>query len=328
MTKKLALLLLILIYGCNADINDRDKRNENWVYWLDSKTGKSSWIPVSDQTTVKDGKYISFYSEGTIYEKGKLKNGKNIDTIYWYDQNEKLIHYALVKSGKFIQYYVNDGPYISYFQDGKVFEKGIVKNHKIKDQWTRYFNNGNIEWSIDFKDGTGLKTWYFEDGQISAKTAYIKNKLSGQNKHWFENGQVKEISYWTNGMQTGLFECYFENGKLEQRTNWKNDEPEGLSERWYNNGQKKNIQFFKGGLIDGNGKQWHPNGKLQVDLNYISGKKNGKALKYHENGNLQVEGNYKNDEQDGVWKWYDENGKFIQKDIYVNGKLIEIQNNL
>ena len=69
MTKKLALLLLILIYGCNADINDRDKRNENWVYWLDSKTGKSSWIPVSDQTTVKDGKYISFYSFQFFYGK-------------------------------------------------------------------------------------------------------------------------------------------------------------------------------------------------------------------------------------------------------------------
>ncbi|KAF2512808.1 toxin-antitoxin system YwqK family antitoxin [Flavobacterium zhairuonense] len=326
MKQKLLLLLSILIYSCNnADINDANKRNENWVYWVDSKTGEASWIPVKDQTTVKDGKYTSFYSKGTIYEKGKLKNGKNIDTIYWYDQNEKLIHYALVKSGKFIQYYVNEGLYVSYFQNGKVFEKGIVKNHKMKDQWTRYYNNGNIEWMNDLKDGTGKKIWYFEDGQMSASTNYVKGKIEGENKHWFENGLVKEISYWSNGMQNGVFESYYENGKLEQRTSWKNDKPEGLSERWYDNGYKKNIQFLKDGNIDGNGKQWYPNGKLQADLNYISGKKNGKAFKYHDNGNLQVEGSYKNDKQEGVWKWYDDKGKFIQKDIYVDGELIEIQ---
>ncbi|HEY1195062.1 toxin-antitoxin system YwqK family antitoxin [Flavobacterium sp.] len=327
MTKKLILLIVsILVYGCNnADINDRDKRNENWVYWIDSKTGKKSWIPVSDQTTVKDGKYTSFYNKGTIYETGKLKNGKNIDTIFWYDLNEKLIHYALCKSGNYIQYYVNNGHYISYFQNGKVFEKAIVKDHKINDKWIRYYDNGNIEWVNDLKEGTGKKMWYFENGQLSHSTHFVNNKINGKNESWHKNGKKKEISNWSNGKQNGLYESFYENGKLEERTNWLNDKTEGKSEVWYDNGQKKGIQFYKAGLKNGNYKLWHPNGNLRADFNFSLDKKNGKAVKYHKNGNLQTQGIYKNDKQDGIWNWYDENGNFLQKDTYANGELIDVQ---
>lgn len=321
MKQKLVLFLLILIYSCNnADINDTNKRNENWVYWVDSNTGEASWIPVKDQTTVKDGKYTSFYSKGTIYEKGKLKNGKNIDTIYWYDQNEKLIHFALIKSDKFIQYYVNDGPYISYFQDGKVFEKATIKKHKVKDQWTRYYNNGNIEWITDLKEGTGLKTWYFEDGQLSQSTDYVKGKLHGKNESWYKNGQRKEISNWSNGNQNGLFEYFYENGKPEERTNWVNGKTEGKSESWYEDGKQKNIKFFKSDLMDGNLKQWYTNGQMQLEANFSLGKKNGKAIKYYKNGNLQAEGFYKNDLEDGTFKWYDENGRLVKKVDYTENK--------
>ncbi|MBZ4034477.1 toxin-antitoxin system YwqK family antitoxin [Flavobacterium sp. 17A] len=322
MAKKLIPFLLILIYSCNADINNKEKRNENWVYWQDSETGKSSWIPVSDQTTVKDGKYTSFYSAGSVYEKGKLKNGKNIDTIYWYDQNEKLIHYALVKSDKFIQYYVNDGPYISYFQDGKIFEKAVVKNHKINGQWTRYYGNGNIEWDNNLINGTGIKQWYFENGQLSHVTEYIKDKLDGKNESWYKNGQRKEISNWSNGKQNGLYESFYENGKPEERTNWINGKAEGKSESWYNNGQKKGIHFYKSDLIDGIYILWHPNGNLRAEMNFSFGKKNGKAVKYHENGKLQAEGFYKNDVENGVFKSYDENGKLTEKKEFVEGKII------
>ncbi|MXO06832.1 toxin-antitoxin system YwqK family antitoxin [Flavobacterium sp. HBTb2-11-1] len=324
MTKRLLLLISILIYGCNkVDINDKSKRNENWVYWVDSKTGEAFWIPVSDQTTVKNGKYTSFYSKGTIYEKGKLKNGKKIDTIYWYDLNEKLIHYALAKSDTFTQYYVNEGPYISYFQDGKVFEKAIVKNHKIEDQWTRYYNNGNIEWANNLNDGTGKKIWYFENGQLSHSTDFVKGKIDGKNESWHKNGQRKELSHWVNGIQNGLYESFYENGKLETRTNWLNGETEGKSEIWYENGQKKGIQFYKSGLTNGNYKLWHSNGKLRADMYFSMGKKNGKAVKYYENGNLQAEGFYKNDLEDGTFKWYDENGKLIKKTDFIDGKKID-----
>lgn len=323
MQKKLLLLICIIIYSCNADINNKDKRNEDWVYWVDSETGKGSWIQVSDQTTVKNGKYTSFYATGEIYEKGKLKNGKNIDTVYWYDRNEKLIHYAIAKSDKFIQYYINEGAYTSYFQNGNVFEKGTIKNHQFKDDWTRYYLNGQIQWSVNLKNGIIEKLWYFEDGQMSQSSYYINDKIEGQNKIWHSNGQIKEISNWRNGLQNGLYESFYENGKPESRTNWINDKAEGKSEWWYSSGQKKNIMFYKSNALDGNNKQWYPNGKLQFEANLILGKKNGKVVRYHENGNIQAEGFFKNDKENGVFIWYDKNGKTTTKILYANGQVMD-----
>lgn len=315
MTKPLILFISILIYSCqNAEINDPDKRNENWVYWVDSSTGESSWIPVSDQTTVKDGKYTSFYNKGSVFEKGKLKNGKHIDTIYCYGLDENLIKYQYIIKSDTLDYYIKDGAYTAYYKNRKKFEKGTVKNHKIGNVWTKYFKNGNVRWTQNLIDRTGITRWYYENGQISDSIYHFMGKTHGQIKLWFENGQIKEISNWNHGIQNGLYESFYENGK-----------PEGKEESWYTNGYKKNIKFFKNGLLDGNLKQWYPNGKMQLDVNHSLGQKNGKATLYYENGNLQVEQFYKNEKRDGICLWYDKNGKLIKKESYINGQVATVE---
>ncbi|MDI9320946.1 MAG: hypothetical protein QM530_10825 [Phycisphaerales bacterium] len=76
--------MLILLIGCNAESgNDASKRNADWVWWVDEHTGKGEWIKSGDQTTVKDGKYTKFYFNGNVYSKGGLKNGVDIDTIFF-----------------------------------------------------------------------------------------------------------------------------------------------------------------------------------------------------------------------------------------------------
>jgi antitoxin component YwqK of YwqJK toxin-antitoxin module len=325
MTKKLFIIFIsILIYGCNnADINDKEKRNKNWVFWLDTKTGEASWIPVGDKTTIEDGSFTSFYNNGNIYQKGKLKNGKRIDTIYDYDLNNNLLEYEIVKPDTLLHYYINNGPYISYLQNGKILEKGIVENHKIGNEWTKYFDNGKIDWTKKLVNGTGWNYWYYRNGQMSDANYHLNGKTNGEVKTWYENGQVKEISNWSNGIQNGLFELFYENGKPEERTNWLNGKSEGKSESWYENGLKKNIKFFKNNLLDGNIQQWYSNGKMELNANYTSGQRNGKAIVYYENGTLKAETIFKNDMKNGIFILYDENGNVIKKENYINGQLVE-----
>ena len=323
MTKKVLIIFIsILIYGCNnTDINDKDKRNENWVYWIDTKTGEASWVPVSDKTTIEDGSFTSFYNNGNVYQKGKLKNGKRIDTIYDYDLNNNLLEYEIVKPDTLLHYYINDGPYISYLQNGKILEKGNVENHKIGNEWTKYYHNGKIEWTKKLINGTGWNRWYYDNGQMSDLNYHLNGKTHGEVKTWYKNGQIKEISHWDNGLQSGLFQFFYENGKLEEKTNWSIGKPQ-KTESWYENGQNKNIKFYKSGLIDGNYKQWYPNGKIQINANYSAGQKNGEATVYYENGNLQTEQFYKNDQRNGICNWYDENGKLTKTETYAEGQLV------
>ena len=325
MTRKLIFLFtFIFIYGCNnADINDSSKRNENWVYWIDKKTGKASWVPVTgNETTLKDGRYTRFYTSGEIYQKGKLKNGKDIDTIYFYDLKEKLIQYLLVKPDTLLHYYINDGPYISYSQNGKIFEKGIIKNHQIGDEWTKYFDNGKVDWTKKLVNGTGWNYWYYKNGQMSDSNYHVNGKTDGEVKIWFENGQIKEISHWKNGMQNGTCKTYPENGKSEEEANWINNKLDGKRETWYKNGQKEQVEFYKNGIRDGQILQWYPNGNKKATIKFISGEVNGKAITYYENGKIKVEGNFESGAKEGLFSYYDENGKITRKQTFHNGELL------
>jgi antitoxin component YwqK of YwqJK toxin-antitoxin module len=311
--------------GCGADINDVDKRNENWAYWIDAKTGEASWIAISDQMTVKDGKFTSFYNKGAIYEKGKLINGKHVDTIYCYDMNENLIKYKLVKPDTLLHYYIKDGPYTSYFQDGKIFEKGIIKNHRHWGEWTKYYKNGNIEFIEKVKNKTGLTIWYHDNGQISDSCYHINGKANGLVKIWFESGQIKEICNWKNGEQNGSFEAYFENGNLNEKGNWINGKNNGKHESWYENGQKEQVQFFKAGIHDGIVLQWYSNGNKKAIVNFISGKVDGKVINYYENGKVKSQGYFKDGKRNGTLSWYNENGKLTKEQIFADNELVSVE---
>lgn len=301
MKNKLLLFFIILFYSCqNADINDVDKRNENWIYWIDSISGKASWIPVGKENNVKDGRYTSFYANGSIYEKGKLKNSLNIDTIYCYNLKGNIIEYKLILKDTLIHYYIKNGPYIAYYQNEKIYEKGIIKNHKKGDELIQYNEKGGINYIKKFKNGTGAICWYYENGQISDSNYYNKNKVQGQVKRWYENGQIKETSNWNDDVQNGIYETFYKDGNPKQKNNYLNGKRNGIAEEWYENGNRKFVHFFKNGILDGNIKQWYSNGNIQFDANYSSGLKNGKESIYFENGGVQIESYYKNGQKDGI----------------------------
>jgi antitoxin component YwqK of YwqJK toxin-antitoxin module len=253
MIKKLILVLIsFTIYACNnnkhADINDSEKRNESWIYWIDSATDQASWVKVSgNETTVKDGKFTLFYSKGAIYKKGTLKNGKEIDTTFFFNKNEKVVAYSLFKSDTIIPYYVNNGSYILHFQNGKVWEKGIVENHKQGKTWIRYYKSGKIDWTENRKNGKGIVRKYYE------------------------NGKPKEICNWLNEVQHGLCEFFYENGNKEQVSNWVDGKREGKFETWFENGQKECEYFFKDGKLDGICRYYDENGKLTKEASFKNG---------------------------------------------------------
>ena len=85
------ILTAFTLFSCKDNFSDKNKRNENWAWWTDAKTGKSKWIPVNgDGYPVTDGKYTRFYFNGNVYDKGKLVDGKDADTIFCYDLNGHL----------------------------------------------------------------------------------------------------------------------------------------------------------------------------------------------------------------------------------------------
>lgn len=322
----IVIFFIAILFGCSSTgIDNPEKRNENWSWFVDEKTGEGNWIPVADSNDVKSGLCTFFYNNGKIFQKGKIVNGKYKDTMCYYDLYGKLIKYFLLKNDTVIEYYINDGPYKGYYQTGEIADNGIVKNHDRGENWIRYYKNGKIKWIEKLNERTGLTTWYYENGQMSGSTYHIKGVGHGVSKTWYENGKLKEESNWKNAIQDGTCKTYYENGQIEQSSNWIEGKREGIREGWYENGQKQFSEFRKNDLCEGVTTSWYQNGNIKNQGNYKNGVKNGKFIFHHENGKLKTEGNCENGNQVGQWNWYDENGKLFQKDFYENGILTDVK---
>lgn len=296
----LFLIPTLLFTSCKeGDFNDESKRNENWAYWIDEDSGKASWIPITDETTVENGVYHLFYANGKIYEKGKLKNKINVDTVFRYSEMGNIIKYDIYQKDTVLYVYLKDGDYIEKYQNGKVYQKGKLSNGVFNDNLIIFYENGQPECIQEYVNGTGKATWYFESGKVSSIEYRVNRIAHGEVKHWYENGNLKDITNWNKGLKDGLHIFYYENGN------------------------KASLNFFKNDIVVGSLKNWNEKGQLIVEENYVNGNLNGKAIKYHDNGVVSISGYYKENELFGICEEYNENGKLIKKGYFENGNLIK-----
>jgi antitoxin component YwqK of YwqJK toxin-antitoxin module len=293
------LTISLFVVAChNDDINSKEKRNNHWDWWVDASTGKGKWIPLSDHPTWKNGTYTSFYYDGKVFEKGKIKDGKNLDTTYWFDREGKNYGYKLHRADSAIDYFINDGPVKVFGDDGKIRMEGTVKNHTQGDRWIEYYENGFVKRDISCKNDTGWMVNYYQSEQIE-DSDFVMGNTGAVIKHWYKNGQLAHSVGWRNNQYDGEIEDFYENGQLKQKGNYVN------------------------GQFEGEGKYWYPSGKLKGIANYQMGVQTGKQIMYFENGQIQAELCTKDGKMDGEQKQYDSNGKIVKDAFFKDGVKIK-----
>jgi|GEM_PF-1736423 antitoxin component YwqK of YwqJK toxin-antitoxin module len=323
---------IFILTSCkNQDINDKSKRNANWVWWVDAKTQKGKWIPVGDQTTVTDGEYTEFYSNGSIYEHGKLIDGINADTTFNYDQQGMLAVYSFTKTGTTdtCNYFMRDGYYKAYDQQGLILEEGVVKNHQADNPWITYYENGRKE--FECKDGVD-SVWtsinYYENGRVKDSGFEINNQRKFFIcKGWYPSGQLRIQMGWKGKNADGLKTLYYEMpGQLEstikEQANFKNGIQNGIAVKYYKSGQIEISTNFVNGKANGNKKEWYENGRLKASATFENDIQTGLELQYYDNSQIKDSVTKKNDEFIGTEKKWYKNGQLELLAIYENGNII------
>ena len=295
---RLILLITLSIFGsCNhADINDASKRNENWVWFVDKITKVGKWVPVANETTVKTGDYITFYYNGKVYSRGRLRDKKEVDTTYFYDNEGGIIKY-IVHAADTSWNYATNGRYKSYFRTGEIKEDGVVENHKLGNHWI----------------------WYYKNGAVSEKKLLVEN--TGWKMNYYESGGIKDSAHYTNGIQDGLTFTWFENGQLQQVCNWEMYILNGRALHYYANGNRETTCNWINGQPTGPDSGWYDDGKVKFIMPYKDGKKQGESIFYYENGHLKQVSNIKDDVLNGLMLNYYENGQVRQSFQFENGKI-------
>jgi hypothetical protein len=118
---------LVLESGCTSDnINDLNKRNNRWAWWVDATSQKGRWIPLSNNPTWENGSFTKFYFDGKIAANGKIKNGKYSDTTFWFDKAGNIYAYKIHSIDSANDFYTIDGPIKVYDTDGKIKMEGNI----------------------------------------------------------------------------------------------------------------------------------------------------------------------------------------------------------
>ena len=148
--------------------------------------------------TSKD--YIEYFENGNIKVKGQYRGGLMIgEWVYYYESGD------VKMTGSFIG---GDGTQI-----GKFSNIPINGRHGI---WISYYENGNQQVQIDYKNGSKHGKFYefYENGQIKKEKYYINDIKDGVVYHYYESGKIKLKRYFKNGKKVGKKITYNEDGKI------------------------------------------------------------------------------------------------------------------
>ncbi|MGV0831100.1 toxin-antitoxin system YwqK family antitoxin [Empedobacter brevis] len=128
--------------------------------------------------------YEIYVGDTLIAKSDFIKNGQNLPP----EKAEKL-EFKPISNGEKISYYFN----------GNIYSKGLIKNLKENGFWEYWHSNGTKAREGEFVEG----------------------KPNGTHKYWYENGQLRGIGNWKNGIYDGKWEMYNENGKEKTIQNYK-----------------------------------------------------------------------------------------------------------
>ena len=74
-----------------------------------------------------------------------------------------------------------EGPWVEYWDNGRLAAKGAYKNGKEEGPWVQYWENGQLLIKHASKNGKEEGPWvkYWDDGQLSGKGSYKNEKREG-----------------------------------------------------------------------------------------------------------------------------------------------------
>jgi antitoxin component YwqK of YwqJK toxin-antitoxin module len=108
---------------------------------------------------------VPFTGKTTGKIQGSFRNGKKHGPWVTYWDNGRLNYKGTYKNGK------KDGPWVEYHKNGQLKEKGTFKNGKPDGPWVGNWNNGQIRTKGTHKDGKpdGPYVGYNKDGTVWEK---------------------------------------------------------------------------------------------------------------------------------------------------------------
>ncbi len=235
---------------------------------------------------LKNGPYMTFYSDGRKFAEMGFKNDTNI------------------------------GEYVEYYHTGRIKENGNVDMFTATGNSEKYYLNGKLLSHDNWKNGVQIAYREYDENNFLVKEkATLNGKLIGINYFYNSEGILLSKGQMFNDKKHGDYEYYYSSGKLKTKETYSNDTL--MTETiWYENGKLSVENFFKDGLKSGVCKDYYPTGNLKAEQTYLKGVEEGMYRSYFNNGKLYNDGMFKDGELTGDLKFYSDKGVLTRTKKY------------
>ncbi|UTW63569.1 toxin-antitoxin system YwqK family antitoxin [bacterium SCSIO 12741] len=288
------LFVTLCFVRCDEDsINDPEKRNENWCWFIDMNTGKGSWVPFGDKQTVESGRYVYFYSNGFIRCKGRTENYLDVDTIYHFDLKGNYTHFDVLYGDSTDRHYVEDGPFQSYYSTTEVEYSGTIKDRERIGTWKRYDRSGHCHRIIRISGDTLQFTELYVNGNIDRVWSELNNIPHGPFKMWYEDGTLKTHYSYVNGVPHSEYNSWYPNGNKKKHGIYRNGKAEGVWYFYYEDGTLKSEDMFQNDLREGPAIGYYSEGGY-VKYHHVDDRIEGKVEFFDAQDKLERVAHYRN----------------------------------
>lgn len=316
-----------------------------------------------DEEGKKTGPWKTYYPDGTVKIEANYTEGV-LDGIYKeYKKNgelRKMTRYEMGMEDEDAKEALNFTYYRKYFDDGSLYQFGLLKKGMKNGIIREYDREGNITngyiYNMDTLMAEGIVdkqgeyqgpwTFYYPSGEIRATGSYVNNLKDSVWVYYYRDGSVEQKGEFNEGEHSKYWRWYFKNGDLRKEEYYRRGKLDGQAIEYdstrniivkgnYLNGLEEGEWFYdvgdhveKGqftiGLKTGEWRHYYPDDQLKFKGEYKDGLPYGTHIYYHENGVKHIKGKYERGEKDGLWIEYNEKGERIHFTEYDRGKEIRI----
>ncbi len=186
-----------------------------------------------------------------------------------------------------------------------------------------YYPDGTIKSEVTMRGDkkNGLSTYYFENGNKELEMNYKDNQLDGVYEKFDIEGNRLESTEFVAGKKNGKTSTFYSNGKVATIAFFKNDVIDGEYFEYHPNGQLKVKGQYSAGLFDGDWEYYEAEG-IRVGYAHFE-KGNGQQVALH-NGSQKkrIVVNFVKNEKNGEEIWFNRGGEIEKKILYKNGKIV------
>ncbi|TYP96767.1 antitoxin component YwqK of YwqJK toxin-antitoxin module [Tenacibaculum adriaticum] len=173
--------------------------------------------------------------------------------------------------------------------------------------WRKYYENGKIRYTGNFKEGKEVGTFKFYNKSSSFPSIIKEFSTSSDSamvKFYTPKGKLKSEGVMIGKNRVGKWMYYFSDGKIFSEEFYVDGKLNGVLKNYYPNGKVTEESHYSNGLKNGISKTFSDDGILIEEVIYADGKLNGLGKYFDLKGNLKEKGMHKDGKRDGKWEFY------------------------